>query len=81
MNLKVPQNAGKLLSSCTTGGFSGRTEIHVVSVKIEGCEANSSLSFIATVEMHGYLWRNVFMFSATRLPFILDSLDRHDLGI
>jgi hypothetical protein len=81
MNLKVPQNAGKLLSSCATGGFSGRDELHVVSVSIEGCASNSTLYFIATVEAHGDLWRNVFMFSASRLPFILDRLGRHGLGI
>jgi hypothetical protein len=26
MNLRVPQNAGKLLSSCTIGGFSRRAQ-------------------------------------------------------
>jgi hypothetical protein len=30
MNLQVPQNAGKFLSSCTTGGFSRRTQLHEV---------------------------------------------------
>jgi hypothetical protein len=29
MNLRVPQNAGKLLSSCTTGGVSRRPQPHV----------------------------------------------------
>jgi hypothetical protein len=28
MNLRVPQNAGKLLSSCTIGGFSRRAQLH-----------------------------------------------------
>jgi hypothetical protein len=28
MNLRVPQNAGKFLSSCTIGGFSGRAQLH-----------------------------------------------------
>jgi hypothetical protein len=28
MNLRVPKNAGKFLSSCTIGSFSGRTQIH-----------------------------------------------------
>jgi hypothetical protein len=28
MNLRIPKNAGKLLSSCTTGGFSRRTQLH-----------------------------------------------------
>jgi hypothetical protein len=28
MNLRVPQNVGKLLRSCATGGFSRRAEIH-----------------------------------------------------
>jgi hypothetical protein len=31
MNLRVPQNAGKFLSSCTTGGFSRRAQLHEVS--------------------------------------------------
>jgi hypothetical protein len=28
MDLRVPQNAGKFLSSCTTGGFSRRATHH-----------------------------------------------------
>jgi hypothetical protein len=31
MNLRVPLNAGKLLSSCTTGGFSRKALVHEVS--------------------------------------------------
>jgi hypothetical protein len=31
MNLRVPQNLGKFLSSCTTGGFSRRAQLHEVS--------------------------------------------------
>jgi hypothetical protein len=31
MNLQVPQIAGKFLSSCTTGGFSRRAQLHEVS--------------------------------------------------
>jgi hypothetical protein len=27
MNLRVPQNAGKFLSSCTIGGFSRRVQV------------------------------------------------------
>jgi hypothetical protein len=27
-NLRVPQNAGKFLSSCTTGGFSRRAQLY-----------------------------------------------------
>jgi hypothetical protein len=30
MNLRVPQNFGKFLSSCATGGFSRRTQFHGV---------------------------------------------------
>jgi hypothetical protein len=29
MNLQVRKNAGKFLSSCTTGGFSRRAHLHV----------------------------------------------------
>jgi hypothetical protein len=32
MNLRVPINAGKLLSSCTTSGFSRRAQLHEVSL-------------------------------------------------
>jgi hypothetical protein len=28
MNLRVPQNAGKFLNSCTIGGFSRRAQLH-----------------------------------------------------
>jgi hypothetical protein len=28
MNLRVPYNAGKFLSSCTTGGFPRRAQLH-----------------------------------------------------
>jgi hypothetical protein len=31
MNLQVPEHVGKFLSSCTTGGFSRRAELHEVS--------------------------------------------------
>jgi hypothetical protein len=31
MNLRVPGNAGKLSSSCATGGLSSGTELHRVS--------------------------------------------------
>jgi hypothetical protein len=31
MNLRVPLNAGNFLSSCTTGGFSRRAQLHGVS--------------------------------------------------
>jgi hypothetical protein len=30
MNLRVPSNAGKFLSSCTTGAFSRRAQLHEV---------------------------------------------------
>jgi hypothetical protein len=31
MNLRVPYNFGKFFSSCATGGFSSRTQLHGVS--------------------------------------------------
>jgi hypothetical protein len=31
MNLRFPQNVGKFLNSCTTGGFSRRLLLHEVS--------------------------------------------------
>jgi hypothetical protein len=34
MNLRVPQNAGKFLSSCTIGSFSIRAQLHEVSLVI-----------------------------------------------
>jgi hypothetical protein len=30
MNLRVPHNIGKVLSSCTAGGFSRRAQLHEV---------------------------------------------------
>jgi hypothetical protein len=32
MKLRVPQNSGKFLNSCTTGGFSRKNQFHEVSV-------------------------------------------------
>jgi hypothetical protein len=32
MNLRVPVNVGKFLSSCTTGGFSRRPQLHGVII-------------------------------------------------
>jgi hypothetical protein len=31
MNIRVPLNVGKFLSSCTTGGFSMRAQLHRIS--------------------------------------------------
>jgi hypothetical protein len=31
MNLPVPQNAGNFFSSCTTGNFSRRAQLHEIS--------------------------------------------------
>jgi hypothetical protein len=31
MNLRVPKNVGKYMSSCTTGGFAQRAHLHRVS--------------------------------------------------
>jgi hypothetical protein len=30
MNFRVPQNVGKFLSSCATGGFSRMAQFHVI---------------------------------------------------
>jgi hypothetical protein len=40
MNLRVPPNAGKCLSSCTADGFSRRAQLHGVSYT---CEIRSSM--------------------------------------
>jgi hypothetical protein len=37
IKLRVQQNAGKFLSSCTTGGFSRRTQLHEVLLVLN-CE-------------------------------------------
>jgi hypothetical protein len=34
MNLRVPQNIGKFLSSCSTGVFSRRAQLHGVDSKV-----------------------------------------------
>jgi hypothetical protein len=31
VNLRVPQNVGKFFSSCTTGGYSRRAQLHGTS--------------------------------------------------
>jgi hypothetical protein len=31
MNIRIPQNVGKFLDSCSTGGFSRRAQLHGVS--------------------------------------------------
>jgi hypothetical protein len=40
INLRVPQNFGKFLSSCTADGFSRRAQLHGVS---HSCEIRSSM--------------------------------------
>jgi hypothetical protein len=42
MNLRVPQNAGKFLSCCATGGFSRKARFHGVSMT----NVKSSLSLV-----------------------------------
>jgi hypothetical protein len=37
MNLRVPSNVVKFLSSCATGGFSRRAQIHGVSSIVNLC--------------------------------------------
>jgi hypothetical protein len=34
MNLRVPSNAGKVLSGCTTGGLSRRAQLHEVGYSL-----------------------------------------------
>jgi hypothetical protein len=34
MNLRVPQNSGKFLNSCTTGGFSRRVQLREVTMSL-----------------------------------------------
>jgi hypothetical protein len=35
MNVRVPENVGKFLSGCATGGFSRRAQLHVVIQVVE----------------------------------------------
>jgi hypothetical protein len=46
MNLQVPEIAGKLLSSCTVGGFSRMAQLHEVSQRSYGlyCCVSGQLS-------------------------------------
>jgi hypothetical protein len=48
MNLRVPQNVGKFVSSCTTGVFSRRAHLHGVSLldRLEGRTALGSPRYI-----------------------------------
>jgi hypothetical protein len=34
MNLRIPQNTGKFLSSCTAGGFSRKAQLHWCLIKV-----------------------------------------------
>jgi hypothetical protein len=53
MKLRVPQNVGKFLKSCTTGGFSRRTQLHEVSQSGIKKEAKvTSLKIIFLVFLH-----------------------------
>jgi hypothetical protein len=42
MNLRIPQNAGNFLNSCTIGGFSRRAQLHEVSLLIQYYEVVSN---------------------------------------
>jgi hypothetical protein len=43
MNLRVPQNVGKFLSSCTTGGFSRRAQLHeVIDLRVKFVLSNAA---------------------------------------
>jgi hypothetical protein len=45
MNLRLPKNAGKFLSSCATGGFS-RTQLHGVSQSVSQSFATLTLLYM-----------------------------------
>jgi hypothetical protein len=49
MNLRFPQNAGKFLSGCTTGGFSQSTQLHGVKPH---CLHQWSFSFNSEKQMY-----------------------------
>jgi hypothetical protein len=59
MNLRVPQNAGKFLSSCTIGSFSRRAQLH------DDDDFSQSLQTISEIVHrfnHGLLLQNPFEF-------------------
>jgi hypothetical protein len=62
-NLRVPQNVGKFLSNCTTGGFSRRAQLHGVSLMSGGLAERSlavmSIERIRTISD----FRDAFRFS------------------
>jgi hypothetical protein len=51
MKLQVPNNAGKFLSSCPIGSFSGRAQLHKVSYTVSFVwQLQSHISFIRTFQ-------------------------------
>jgi hypothetical protein len=52
MNLRVPQNARKFLSSCTTGGFSRGARLHqVTTVRTETIYHRTNVETFAPLRM------------------------------
>jgi hypothetical protein len=48
MNLRVPQNAGKFLSSCTIGGFSRSVQLHEVSIYLSCTNSTLNMPYITS---------------------------------
>jgi hypothetical protein len=52
MNFRVPLNAGKFLSSCTTGGFSRRAQLHEVNLKFRKDCFSISKVYVRGISRH-----------------------------
>jgi hypothetical protein len=83
MNLRVPLNIGKFLSSCTTGGFSRRAHLHKVisrqksyeiahcKITIFGVEWRNSIGQKNTRCNGGYAEQGYYMISNFEYPTLL----------
>jgi hypothetical protein len=56
MNLRVPKNVWKILSSCTIGGFSLRAYIHGVNWLIEGFNLLMNIQLLVRIIGYIILW-------------------------
>jgi hypothetical protein len=48
MNLRVPQNVGRFLNICTTGGFSRRAQLHEVIATITTTTTTTTITTTTT---------------------------------
>jgi hypothetical protein len=64
MNLRVPQKFGKFLSSCATGGFSIRVQLHGVSLLRSWGTTVGVVSYFVSIVTAKVRPRNVYISQA-----------------